>query len=287
MRKKRYSKKKLYLTKFRHKIFVLKIGGEVVSEKRILENILKDIREIIDHGIRVVLVHGGGKQADELAHQIGHVPQKINGRRITSEKDLEIAKMLYGGSLNLEILSLMKKLHMKGIRVSGLDGNLLDVCIRDKKHVDFGFVGDISKVHPQVLHDMLSNGYMPIISPLAATADGVIVNINADTIAAEIAVALKSEKLILFSNIDGVYEKGKLLNTLTVTEALNLIRSGVAKEGMAVKIHNCVDAIQRGVKRVHIINGLSPHSLLGEFFTKQGIGTMITSEREKYIYIEE
>ena len=287
MRHRRYSKKNLYLTKFRHKIFVLKIGGEVVSEKRILENILRDIKELVDHGIRVILVHGGGKQADELACKIGHVPTKINGRRVTGEKDLEIVKMLYGGSLNLEILSIMKKLKMKGIRVSGLDGDLLDVRIRDKKNFDYGFVGDINKVHPQVLRDMLSKGYMPVVSPLAGTSDGMILNINADTIAAEIAVTLKCEKLILFTNIDGVYEKKKFISTLTVQEALALIKNGVAKKGMAVKLFNCVDAVQRGVKRVHIINGLSPHSLLGEFFTKSGIGTMITSERENEIYINE
>jgi acetylglutamate kinase len=282
-----YTKKKLYLSKFRKKIFVLKIGGEVVEAKHILEKILKDIRELEHYGIKIILVHGGGKQADILAHQIGHVPVKINGRRVTSQQDLEIAKMLYGDSLNLEILSIMKKLKMKGVRASGLDGNLLNVKLRDKTKFDFGYVGDIKKVNPRILKDLLSKGYTPVVSPLAVTDDGIIVNINADTIAMNIATSLKVTKLILFSNIDGVYDGKKLLSTITLEEGEKLIKDGIAKDGMAVKLENCMEAVKSGVKRVHIINGLSPHSLLGEIFTKHGIGTMIISDKEKNEYIKE
>lgn len=282
-----YTKKKPYLSKFKNKIFVLKIGGEVVAEKKILENILKDIKDLHDHGIKIILVHGGGKQADTLARQIGHTPIKINGRRVTSAQDLEIAKMLYGGSLNLEILSIMKKLGIKGIRVSGLDGDLLDVRVRKKTQFDFGYVGDINKVNPQILLDVLAAHYIPVVSPLAGTANGVILNINADTIAAEIAIALKSEKMILFTDIDGVYHGKKLISFMTVREASRAISKGIATGGMAVKLYNSMMAIKGGVKRVHIINGLSPHSLLGEIFTKKGIGTMISSDREQHIYLKE
>lgn len=281
------AKKKLYLSKFHNKIFVLKIGGEVVAEKKILENILKDIKELFELGIKVILVHGGGKQADILARQIGHSPVKINGRRVTSQQDLEIAKMLYGGSLNLEILSIMKKLEMKGIRVSGLDGNLLEVHIRSKREFDFGYVGDIDKVHPQVLLDVLAQGYIPVVSPLAGTADGIILNINADTIAAQIAITLKPEKLILFTNTKGVYHGKKLISVLTIEEAENALAEGIVKDGMAVKVSNALASVKGGVKRVHIINGLSKHSLLGEVLTKKGIGTMVTSEREKHKYLNE
>ena len=211
-----HSQKKLYLAKFQNKIFVLKIGGEIVAEKTILEAILKDIKKLADNGIKIVFVHGGGKQADILAAQIGHTPVKIHGRRVTSLQDLEIAKMLYGGSLNLEILSIMKKLNMKGIRVSGLDGNLLDVHIRHKKECDFGYVGDIDMVNPQILLDVLAKGYIPVVSPLASTTDGVILNINADTIAAAIAIKLKTEKLIVLTNTTGVYHGKRLLSVFTV-----------------------------------------------------------------------
>lgn len=280
-------KEKLYLKRFRNKVFVLKIGGEVVAQKKTLEHFLKDIKVLFAHGIQVVLVHGGGPQADEWSAKIGHTPTKINGRRVTHEKDLEIAKMIYGGSLNIEILSLMKKLNMKGIRVCGLDGDLLEVKLRDKKAFDFGYVGDIDSVRPQVLHDVLEKGYIPVVSPLACTTEGVIVNINADTIATEIASTMKAEKLFFFTSVDGVYSGKKQLNMLTSEKALQLIETGVAKDGMAVKLHNCLQAIERGVKRVHILNGLSPHSLLMEVLTKKGVGTMIVSENEKSLYLNE
>lgn len=257
-----------------------------MAEKKILENILKDVKKLSSEGIKIILVHGGGKQADLLAAQIGHTPVKINGRRITSQKDLEIAKMLYGGSLNLEILSIMKKLKVKGIRVSGLDGDLLTVHIREKKEVDFGYVGDIDKVNPQILLDLLEKGYIPVVSPLAGTSDGVIVNINADTIATQIAITLKTEKLILFTNTKGVYNEKKVLSTLTVEQIRTTLKH-IAKDGMAVKTANAVAAIKGGVKRVHIINGLSKHSLLSEVLTKKGIGTMISAEKEKKVYLKE
>lgn len=282
-----YAKKKLYLKKFHNKIFVLKIGGEIVAEKKVLEVILKDIKLLTEAGIKIILVHGGGKQADALAAQIGHTPVKVNGRRITSQQDLEIAKMLYGGSLNLEILSTMKKLKMKGIRVSGIDGNLLEVHMRDKKTVDFGYVGDVDSVNAQVLLDVLAKGYIPVVSPIASDKEGVILNINADTIAAEIAVTLKTEKLILFTSSKGVYHDRKLLSVLTLDEAAQTLSNSIAKDGMAVKITNAITALNGGVKRVHILSGLSKHSLLSEVLTEKGIGTMITTEKEKEIYLTE
>lgn len=281
------NKKHFYLNKFAGTIFVLKIGGEVVAESSILKSILLDIKNLHEHGIMVVLVHGGGPQADDLSRQLGHTPMKKDGRRITGKKDLEVAKMLYGGSLNLEILSLMKRLKMKGLRVSGLDGDLLDTTLRSKKEFDYGFVGDVQKVHPQVLFDLMEKGYLPVVSPLGVTSDGIIVNINADTIATEVAVSVGAEKMVLFTNTDGVMEGKKLLRTLTCTEASDVINRGVAVGGMKVKLANCIDAVKRGVKRVHILNGLSPHSLLGEIYTKRGAGTMIILDKEKEIYSHE
>lgn len=277
--------KKLYLKKFKNKIFVLKIGGEVIARKNILENILKDSKTLTKMGIKIIIVHGGGTQADLLAKKIGYTPLKINGRRVTGRQDLEIVKMLYGGSLNLEILSIMKKLKMKGIRVSGLDGDLLNVHIRSKKPFDFGYVGDIDSVKPRILRELLGKGYTPVVSPLASASDGTILNINADTIAAQIAIALKSEKLILFTSTQGVYREKKLISSMTVKEAREVIADGTAKDGMSVKLADALIALQRGVKRVHIINGLSSHSLLFEVLTKKGVGTMITTEKEKNIYL--
>ncbi|MBI4994952.1 acetylglutamate kinase [Candidatus Peregrinibacteria bacterium] len=281
------SQKKFYLNKFKNKIFVVKIGGEVITSKIILKNLLKDIKTILRCGIHVILVHGGGPQADEISLRLGFTPKKINGRRITTKRDLEVVKMLYGGSLNLEILSVMKGLGIKGMRVSGMDGNLLDVKKRPNKEINFGFVGDIVKVNPEILFHLLKSRYLPVVSPVAATDSGTILNINADTIAMEIAATLKAEKLIIFSNTDGVYHDKNLLHTLTIKEIKELIDCGIAKDGMAVKLENVASAIGRGVKRVHILNGMSAHSLLLEIFTKSGIGTMIVSDKEKTVYEKE
>lgn len=279
--------KNFYLSKFKNKVFVLKIGGEVINSKGALKNILKDIKSIHDFGIYVILVHGGGTQADDLAFKLGHNPIKIEGRRVTTKKDLEIVKMLYGGTLNLEILSIMKQIGLKGIRVSGLDGDLLDVKKREVKEVDYGYVGDINKVNPQILSDLLNKGYLPIISPLAVTKNGTILNINADTIATEIAMSMKAEKLILFTKTDGVYRGSELISMLTPNEGLNLINQKIAKDGMVVKIQNCIHAIKNNVKRVHILNGLSEHSLLKEILTQKGVGTMFVTQYEKNTYLTE
>lgn len=280
--------KYFYLSKFKDSTFVIKIGGEVVASKEILENILKDIKEIFDFGIKVILVHGGGPQADKISAEMGHTPQKIDGRRVTTAKDLEIVKMLYGGSMNLEILSIMKKLKMKGLRVSGLDGNLLEAKIRpSKENIDYGFVGDVHGVNTEILYDLLEKGYLPIVSPLAVSDDGIILNINADTIARELATKLKAEKLILFTNIDGIMKNKKLISHLTCQEAQELIDEKTVTDGMIVKTQNCICAAKNGVRRVHILNGLSAHSLLKEVLTKNGTGTMISSAKEQDLYLQE
>jgi len=280
-------KRKFYLSKFKNAIFVLKIGGEVIESKHTLDAIVSDIHELLDQNIKIILVHGGGTQADTVSKQFGHTPTKIDGRRVTGKKDLEIIKMLYGGTLNLDILSALKKIGLKGMRISGVDGDLLKVKLRSKKQHDYGFVGDIQKVQPQVLFDVLELGYIPVVCPLAGLNDGTIVNINADTIATEIAVSLKADKLILFTNTDGVYDDKNLLSFLGDSEAKELIENGIIQDGMAVKVQNCIAAVKGGVKRVHIINGLSENSLLTEVLTQKGIGTMIVSDNEKKKYLHE
>ncbi|MBL4694124.1 acetylglutamate kinase [Candidatus Gracilibacteria bacterium] len=279
--------KSFYYSQFKGKVFVIKIGGEVVASKDILENILIDVVELMAHGIHVVFVHGGGSQADDLSKKLGHETTKIDGRRVTGEKDLEVVKMLFGGSLNLDILSILKKLGAKGLRVSGLDGGLLDVKMREKGEHDFGFVGDVEKVHPKVLVDLMNYGYLPVVSPLGVTDDGTIVNINADTIATEIAISLNASKLILFTTTDGIFNGKDLIHTLTLKESQKLIDDKIVKDGMLVKLVNCMQAVEAGVQRVHVLNGLHPHSLVAEVCTKSGVGTMIISGKEKEKYLNE
>lgn len=281
------AEKRYYISKFKGKVFVVKIGGEVVASEEILKNILSDIKELSDLGIYIVLVHGGGVQADTISAKLGHTPKKVNGRRITTATDLEIVKMIYGGSLNLDILGMFTKLGAKGIRVSGLDGSLLQVKLRDKEKFDYGYVGDIVSVNSEILYLLLKKGFIPVVSPVAATEEGVIVNINADTIATELAIELEAEKFILLTKGRGVYDGDKLLSVLTVRESLDLIKKGIVTDGMLVKVENGVHAVESGVKRFQIIDGLHPHSLLKEVFTKKGLGTMIISDEGKEKYLNE
>lgn len=265
----------------------MKIGGEVVDSGEILENILKDIKELMEQGMKIVLVHGGGVQADNVSERLGFKPHKVDGRRVTTEKDLEVVKMMYGGTLNLEILSILKKLGAKGMRVSGLDSNLLHVTLRDKTAFDYGYVGDISAVNAEILYDLLKRNCIPVVSPVAATNEGMIVNVNADTIAAEIAIELKAEKLVMFTQVDGIKQGENFLSTVTTVEAEQLIEDRVVTGGMIVKVQNSILAASKGVKRVHILNGLSPHSLLKEVLSTEGVGTMILTPKEKQNYLDE
>jgi acetylglutamate kinase len=280
-------KKTFYLNKFKGKIFVVKIGGEVIESKKILENILQDVKELVDSGVKIVFVHGGGTQADSVSKRLGFEPKKVDGRRVTRVKDLEVVKMLYGGTLNLEILSILKKLGAKGIRVSGLDGDLLEVKLRDNEVFDYGYVGDIVSVNANILHILLNEKYLPIVSPIAVTDDGTIINVNADTIAAEIAIKLKAEKLIFFTKADGIMNGKKIISSITVKELKELMDGKVITDGMIVKAENSIMAAEKGVKRVHILNGLSPHSLLKEVLTTEGVGTMILSDSERQIYLDD
>lgn len=285
--KKPSADKSYYLNKFAGKTFVIKVGGEVIANTETLEKILTDIKALWEAGIKIVLVHGGGPQADQLSKDLGHKPTKINGRRVTQEKDLEICKMLFGGSLNLEILRILQKLGVKGMRVSGLDGNLLDVSLRTDETHDYGFVGDIHQVNTQVINDLLTHQYLPVISPLAADEHGTIVNINADTIATDTAIALKADKLIIFTNIEGVLINNEKQSVLTIENAEYAIKNHDIYGGMAVKVENCIHALKNNVTRVHIVNGLSTHSLLKEVLSKEGTGTMLVSAHEAQTYTQE
>ncbi len=279
--------KKYYIRKFYGKVFVLKFGGEILTNPSRLNNILLDVKELWENGIKIAIVYGGGQQADELTRKLGGKVQKIDGRRITGEIDLEVIKMLYGGLLSLELLGAIRRLGIKGVRVSALDGDLIVAKKRPVTTIDYGFVGDIEKVNPEILIKTMRDGYIPVIPAITADKDGNVLNTNADTIATNVAGALKAEKLIFFSNTDGVMAEGKLLSVLTTEEALQLIDEQKITGGMIVKVTNAMEALKAGVLRVQIINGMSPHSLLKEVLTDKGAGTMILQPVEEKRYQKE
>jgi acetylglutamate kinase len=253
-------------------------------------------------GIRSVLVHGGGPQATELAERLGHKPEIIEGRRVTDDDALEVAKMVFAGQINIEILSALRRQGLKAVGLSGVDGGILSAVRRpetevydqetgEKRRVDFGHVGDITAVDTQLLKKLLAEDYVPVVSSLGGDDEGHIFNINADTVAARIAMDLRAEKLILLTNAPGLLadpaDPESLISHLSASRCEELLAAGAIRGGMVPKIQTLLAAVRGGVPRAHILDGKSPHSLLVELFTKEGTGTMVTSREEEARYSEE
>lgn len=282
-----------YIRRFRDKTFVVKFGGELLRDPAHLDAIASDLALLEMVNIKLVVVHGGGPQANELSETLGFKPQMVEGRRVTDEAALEVAKMVFAGKLNTELLSAIHKHGGRGVGLSGIDGGMVRAKRRPvttvvengaSREVDFGFVGDVTGIDAALLTNLVDRDFIPVVASLAADDDGTILNINADTIAAEIAGALGAEKLIVMTTVPGVYKdfatKAEIFSLLSIGEARKLIEDGTAGKGMSPKLKACAKAVENGVGQAHIINGLEPHSLLIEIFTPTGVGTMITRERD-------
>jgi acetylglutamate kinase len=279
-----------YIQRFKGKTFVVKLSGKATEDSNNLASIAEELALLHQVGIRICVIHGGGKQLSELASLMGVEQTIINGRRVTDDATLEMAKMVFAGKINTDILSALRNRSVEAVGLSGVDGNIVHAERRPPKevlnretgqheHVDYGHVGDIVQINTRLLCVLLDQGYLPVISSLGADAEGTVFNINADTIATEIAIRLEAEKLILLSDVDGIYLQGRdqasRLSRLTADEAEGLISNGIATGGMIPKLQNIVDLLRRGVKSAHIINGTRRNALLLEVFTDQGAGTMV------------
>lgn len=279
-----------YIQKFKSKTFVVKLGGKVSEDAENLHSVSEEIALCQNVGIRMVVIHGGGSQATRLSERLGIEPKFINGRRITDDEVLDVAKMVYAGKINIEILSALRKHGVHGVGLSGVDGNILHARRREKKllvneatgkeeWVDFGNVGDIESVDVDLLHLLLDRDYVPVIACLGADPQGNIYNINADTVASEIAISLQVEKYVNMSDVDGIYlditKPETLLSRLTVRQALDYMRQNRFTAGMLPKITTSLKVVENKVGSAHIINGTRRNSLLFEVFTDSGTGTMI------------
>lgn len=276
-----------YINKFKGKIFVVKIGGDIAEQAENLHSFSEEVALLAQVGIHVVMVHGGGKQATDLSEKLGIEPRIVSGRRVTDDRTLDVVKMVFAGKINTEIISSIQKHGVGAVGLSGVDGNLIQAVKRPptkilndqtgkKELVDFGHVGDVVGVDVRVLQTLIAADFVPVVSSLADDAEGNVLNINADTVASKIAGALACEKLILASDVDGILRgDGTLINRASVTEVQSLIKEGVIKGGMIPKAQGIMDALKDGVRTVHIINGMKPSSLLTEIFTDGGCGTMI------------
>ncbi len=283
-----------YIQKFQGKTFVVKFSGKVTEDKDNLASLAQELALLHQVGIRVCVIHGGGKQLTELAEKLGVVQTIIGGRRVTDDDTLDLATMIFRGKINTEILAALRNHGIDAVGLSGIDGGVIKAIRRPPKdvvvntltgtteRVDFGHVGDVVDVDARLINLLLENGYLPVISSLGADDKGKIFNINADTIASEIAAELKAEKLILLSDVNGIYFDDKDESTkiarMTSAEACKMIENGQATGGMIPKLQNLVGLLERGITSAHVISGNTRNALLSEVFTDQGTGTMLVRD---------
>lgn len=276
-----------YLQRFKNQVFVIKFGGEAIDEPEVLERLIEDVALLHLVGIRLVIVHGGGKQTTETAKQLGIETKFVAGRRVTDEKTIDVLKMVLAGKLNTELLAMLKRKGVRATSVSGVAAGIIDARKRPPRVVtgggdepiDLGQVGDIVRIDTDFLKLLLDANYVPVLSPLGSDEDGNVLNINADIVASRIAAELQAEKLLLLTGAPGVMQDMNdpttLISRMTIAETREAIASGFIKGGMIPKLEESIRTLENGTKRVHILSATEPHQLLIEIFTQSGCGTMI------------
>ena len=278
-----------YIQRFNRKIIVVKYGGSAMVDEELKKHVIQDVTLLKLVGFKPIIVHGGGKEISKWVGKVGMDPVFINGLRKTDEATMEIAEMVLN-KVNKSLVTLVQELGVNAVGISGKDGGLLKVEKKYSNGEDIGFVGEITEVNPQILYDLLEKDFLPIICPVGMDAEYNSYNINADDAACAIAKAVKAEKLAFLTDIEGVYkdpkDKDTLISELRVSEARELIGDGFIGGGMLPKLNNCIDAIENGVSRVHILDGRIAHCLLLEIFTNRGIGTAILGDKETKFYHE-
>jgi len=289
-----------YTRLYREQTFVIKLGGEVLSSAEALDNVAVQVALLESLSIRVLVVHGGGPQASALSRQMGLEPEIVAGRRVTSPEVLEVAKMVYAGQINVDVVGALRSHRVSAVGLTGIDAGLVTVHRRPPveitddegttRTVDFGEVGDVDGADTTLLDVLLPRGNVPVVASLAADPEGRILNINADTLAAHLAGALGAQKLIYMTGAPGILREADDPSSLVAFAAPEnlqaLLGSGSIKGGMRPKVEACLQAVKGGVRRTHIIDGRTPDALLLELFTGHGSGTMIVGEREKRTYEE-
>lgn len=278
-----------FIRRFKDCTFVVKFGGEIADDADRLVSFCEELALCAQVGIRIVVVHGGGKQATEIGARLGIDAAIVNGRRVTDERTLDVVKMVFAGKLNTEILGALRRAGIRAVGLSGVDADLLrarrrppqdvvDAATGERRTIDYGFVGDILEVDPAVLVTLAKGGFVPVIASLAADDEGTVYNVNADTVASAIAQSLKAEKLIVATNVPGLLGRdGEVVSLLTGAEARILIAEGVVRGGMIPKVEASLAALEGGCGAVHLVDGTRPGALLDEVFTTGGNGTMVSA----------
>ena len=278
-----------YIRMYRGKTFVVKAGGGVFADDVATRVLMEQIAILHYFGVRVVFVHGGGPQVTELARALGVNSRMVEGRRVTDREAIDVTAMVLNGTINTGILGICRELNIEAVGVSGVDAGLIRAHKRppvrlpgSDEVVDYGFVGDIDAVDPDVLRKLLDNGLMPVVSPLSADDSGVLLNINADTVASALAAALSAEKLILCTGAAGILadvaDPGSLISYTDLEGLAQLREQGRIADGMLPKARAIESAIRGGVRRVHVVSYRAPEGILGEVFTNEGTGTLIVED---------
>ena len=276
-----------YIQDFYGKTLVIKYGGNAMINDELKEKVMQDITLMKYVGIRPVIVHGGGPDITGFLKKVGKQSELVSGLRVTDEETVEIAEMVLDGKVNSEIVNLLNRRGVRAVGLSGKDAGLIQARKKmatvyegeSAKKVDIGYVGEVERIDTGILEDLLENDYIPVIAPIGVGQDGESYNINADYVAAEIAGALNAEKLLLLTDIEGIYkdyhDKSTFISTLTLAEAKKYIKDGTISGGMIPKVEACLCALEAGAGKTHIIDGRLDHSLILEIFTSKGIGTQV------------
>ncbi len=264
-----------YIKKYSNKTVVIKYGGNAMINEELKDAVMGDVALLSQIGIKVVLVHGGGPEITEMLGKIGKESKFVNGLRVTDKETADIVQMVLAGKVNKNLVSLLQSKGCKAVGICGADGHLIKSVMKDEQ---LGFVGEITDVNTEIINDLLEKGYVPVVSTTGVDDEGNVYNINADTAAAKIAGELCAESMISMTDIDGILrdkdDPSTLIPKVYVSEISELVNDGIIKGGMIPKVDCCREAIRRGVKKVFIIDGRVPHSLLIEILTDEGIGTM-------------
>ena len=271
-----------YIKKYNGKIVVVKYGGNAMVNEELKEQVMQDIVLLWLIGVKVVLVHGGGPDIDDMMTRLGKKPKFVEGLRVTDKETIDIVQMVLSGKVNKTLVNLLESKGGRAMGISGMDGRLIEAEQKDER---LGFVGNVIRVNTAPIMDLLEKGYIPVVSTIGCDRDGNAYNINGDTAAAHIAGAIGAENLIMMTDIAGILrdknDPSSLIPNITVSEAQQLRREGVIDGGMIPKVGCCIEAIYRGVRQVIIMDGRVPHSILMEILTDEGAGTMVLGDKEK------
>ena len=265
-----------YIKRYNGEIVVIKYGGNAMINQDLKEQVMQDIVLLWLTGVKVVLVHGGGPEISDMMSKLGKEPKFVNGLRVTDKESVDIVQMVLAGKINKSLVNYIERTGGKAMGISGMDGRLIEAKMKDE---NLGYVGTITKVNIETVTDLLEKGYIPVISTVGCDKEGNVYNINADTAAAFIAGALNAKRLIMMTDIAGILkdkdDPSTLIPEITVKQAKSLFDSGVISGGMIPKVDCCIEAIDKGVKKVIIMDGRVPHSILMEILTDEGAGTMV------------